>query len=743
MKGKPIWTLVTACLFLVLLCGPVGWQVASGRGSTIGHAFIQPAADAASPVPSQTFRPNASTPPAQLAGVSIHSGAQGKTVIDIRTNAPVRFRPLILRHPYRLVIDLEETEARHAERIPSPLAGVVKDVRLAQFQVAPTEVTRVVADLTADSPFQIENEPQGVRVVIGGEPHQAVSSARPSLAHPEITASATRSLEKAVTLRPVSLPLLSAYPPKAAVDLTQPVEVNLADLKKPESNGQLSTEPQASPGNDSHSARTEAPKMVAAIQPLDSSPSVPESPQVLQSMAGDSGVSAGALRQSGIISTPFYSRHHYTGKLISLDLRDVDIRDFFRLIHRVSGLNIVVDSDVTGRITMVMDDVPWDEALDLALKDNGLATQFEGNVLRIAKVSTLDNEAKAQADARAAKLAAEPLVTVVRPLKYARAADQLPGQAGAMSGPGGGAPLTIPGVVTILNGLKGVISPDGKVMADPRDNAVIITDHRSQIPIIEAVIDKLDTKSKQVSIQVRVILANADFTRTLSSVLSGAFMNHSGTTQTAAGTGNGIVGTAATSSPLPLLGAVTQPSTVSATGFGAFAITNAGARYAINAAITAAETRDQARTISRPTIVTQNNVRGEVQQGVQIPLQMNINNTITVQYVNATLQLSVTPQVTIDGKIFLNIYVNNASVGTFSTLVGPSINTQEATTQVLVPDGGTVVFGGINVTTRSRSATYIPLLGSIPVLGNLFKSSSINDENQELLFFVSPTILPG
>ncbi|MGH9326502.1 MAG: type IV pilus secretin PilQ [Terriglobia bacterium] len=790
MTGKISWVVVAACFLLTFLFPPSG-RIVSGYGGVISHASsfssnafppmqeilrlagantpwaglaeirapgASRAAYAVSPASDDRFQsrldpassvqwadlsssvsssqPRAADSPTQLEDVSIHPGVGGKTVIDIRTSAPVRFRPMILRHPCRLVIDLEQTEARRAQRIVSPEADTVKDVRFAQFQLTPTQVTRVVADLTTDSPFQIESEPLGVQVEIGGGPQPAASPAVGSFVRPEPPAPSSRVRETRAMLQ--GLPILPAAPARAAVDLMQPVKINLAGLKRPES-----PKPGALLKNHSNNSQVSPdalPRTVAWTQPLDSPSVVPE---LLPGTVSGSGLNTGAPHQAGIISTPFYTRHHFTGKLISLDLRDVDIRDFFRLIHRVSGLNMVVDSDVTGRITMVMDDVPWDEALEIALKDNGLATQFVGNVLRIARVSTLENEAKAQAAARAAKLMAEPLVTLVRQLRYARATDQLPGQAGAMGGPQGGAPITVPGVVSILKGLKGVISPDGEVLADPRDNAVIITDHRSQIPIIEAVIDKLDTKSKQVSIQVRVILANADFTRSLSSVLSGALNNRSGTTQSAAGTGNGISGVAPTSSPLPSLGAVTQPTSVSATGFGAFAITNASARYAINAAITAAESRDQARTISRPTIVTQNNVRGEVQQGVQIPLQMNINNTITVQYVNATLLLSVTPQVTVDGKIFLNIYVNNASVGTFSTIVGPSINTQEATTQVLVPDGGTVVFGGINVTTRSRSATYIPLLGSIPILGNLFKSSSVNDQNQELLFFVSPTILPG
>jgi len=178
-------------------------------------------------------------------------------------------------------------------------------------------------------------------------------------------------------------------------------------------------------------------------------------------------------------------------------------------------------------------------------------------------------------------------------------------------------------------------------------------------------------------------------------------------------------------------------------GFGVYAVSNAGARYIINAAISAAETKSQAKTISAPTIVTQNNTPGTVKQGTQIPIQTTINNTISIQFVNALLELTVTPQVTEDGNIFLVINVRNASPGAILSGAGPSINTQEATTQVLVPDGGTVVFGGVNVTGRSKSATYVPLLGSIPILGHLFKTSNVTDSDQQLLFFVSPKVMPG
>jgi len=223
--------------------------------------------------------------------------------------------------------------------------------------------------------------------------------------------------------------------------------------------------------------------------------------------------------------------------------------------------------------------------------------------------------------------------------------------------------------------------------------------------------------------------------------LTGAAVNPSGTV-----IGAGQSGFGASATPTNTIG--TSPNiTVTAnsvTGFGAVAIVNSTKNYILNAALAAAEIRDQAKTISRPTIVTQNNVPGTIKQGTQVPVQTSINLTVTTTYVDATLTLTVTPQVTDDGNVFLNIVVNNASVGVvlpFKT--NPQINTQQATTSVLVPDGGTVVFGGVTTTTRSRSVNQFPVLGSIPVLGHLFKSTVVKDNDSELLFFVSPKVLPG
>lgn len=310
------------------------------------------------------------------------------------------------------------------------------------------------------------------------------------------------------------------------------------------------------------------------------------------------------------------------------------------------------------------------------------------------------------------------LVTVFRPVNYAKATSV---QTLIKSWVGGGA-----------------LSKRGTILVDDRTNTLIISDIQSQIPIIESIISKLDRKARQVQIDARIVRANADYLREISGTLQAGHFNKSGSTVQTAGVGTTTAITENLPTPRPVL---ITPQTN--TEFGLYGISNVGANYVVNAIIGGTENKSQAKIVSAPTIVTQNNIPGKVIQGTQIPIQTTINNTISIQYVQASLQLEVTPQVTEDGNVFMIINVQNASPGVALTGAGPSINTQQATTQVMVPDGGTVVFGGVNVTQRSKNASYVPFLGTIPILGHLFKTSQTIDSDQQLLFFVSPKVLPG
>ena len=669
--------------------------------------------------------------PVLVSDILIRPGSAGEVTIDVATTKSATFHVLQFDHPNRLVVDVEGARNGFRRKSIPVSSPVVKDVRVGQFREKNSEVVRVVADLSGNPVFDAHAYAGGVRIEVKPRPMAASRAVAPAPAPaPTLEAAAKRDerkpIQQAAVVPARQVPAPRAHPtasagpePQTGVIPKRPSAVVSSPARtdkalKPDYNGTLppsdgSREVAAAPRQTPQAATPEALRAERSAQVLSAEAAANLS-------AAQGAVPAGS-------ATPSEEKPAYTGEPISLNLKDVDLKDFFRLIHEISGLNILVDPNVTGSVTTVLDNVPWDQALEIVLKDNGLGKVLEGNVLRIARRETLDAEKR---DA-AARLEAAPLVTVFRPVNYAKAstiAATLIKKA--------------PGNEKESGGASWALSKRGTVLWDDRTNTLIILDIASQIPIIERIIAKLDTKTKQVAIETRIVLANSSFQRTLSAALAGALSNRSGSTIGAGQTGTGASITP--SSPGTSPPTFTIPANPSA-GFGTVAITNFSQRYLIDAAISAAEIRSQAKTISRPSIITQNNVEGMVQQGTQIPVQTSINNTIAVQYVNATLQLTVTPQVTDDGHIFLKIAVQNASPGTIITNAAVSINLQQATTQVLVPDGGTVVFGGVTVTQRTNSSTAIPLLGNIPLLGYLFKSTNVQDTDQELLFFVSPRLL--
>ncbi|HET9178952.1 MAG TPA: type IV pilus secretin PilQ [Terriglobia bacterium] len=640
----------------------------------------------------------------RLTGISIQTADGGRgAAIEVKTSRPTEYRVMRVGQPDRLVLDLEGAKNgtdRWRYTSGSPL---LERVRLGRFSPEYGGVIRIVADLRGSPACSVRRQPSGFRIELlpkGGTSNRDSTQAANAVMSPQ--------KHLATVMKTAPSVAKTAAEPHALKEEVKPVQAKsrttgfLAAPSKPLRQGTLvaaQQPPTPAAGNPRQPKEQElagaahaeqAAKVVAATQePAVSRAEIP----VTQNLEPQDGPK-------------------YTGKRISLNLKGVDIRDFFRLVHEVSGLNIIVDPDVSGSVTVVLDDVPWDQALDLVLNNNGLGDRLEGNVLRIARLSTLTSEQEERKKLAMAREDSAPLTTVFRPLSYAKAA-------------------TIAALLKTWIG-GGALSPRGTVLVDDRSNTLIISDIDSHVPRIETIVSKLDRKARQVSIQARIIRATSDFARNLSTALSFAQRNGSGSFGTGGATGNGVSG-----EPLTPATVTTSP----ATGFGVFVLSNLGANYAISAAIAAAETHDQAKTISQPSIVTQNNVEGTVIQGTQIPIQTTINNTISVQYVQASLQLKVTPQVTQDGNVFLTIDVENSTPGPALTLAGPTINTQSATTQVLVPDGGTVVFGGVTVHTKSNSATGIPLLDGIPVLGHLFKSTNSQSNDQELLFFVTPKIL--
>jgi type IV pilus secretin PilQ/predicted competence protein len=411
----------------------------------------------------------------------------------------------------------------------------------------------------------------------------------------------------------------------------------------------------------------------------------------------------------------------YTGDPISVNLKDVDLKDFFRLIHEISGLNVVLDPSVHGTVTLVLDEVPWDQGLDIVLRNNGLTKEIDGNVLRIATQETLKREADQHRDLLKAQSDSIEMVTVTRVLSYAQAP-------------------------TMVATLKKFLTPRGDVFADIRSNTLIIRDIPDSIPKIDNLLRQIDRKSQQVEIDARVVQTTRSFAREIGTQFG--FSTPAGNTAL-----GGLVGPATFLSPVihsivpdfATGGQIPLSSNLGATAPNSgFTFSTQGHNYAIDFILSLMENRGVGKILSEPKGITQNNEKLTVKQGQQIPIQTNINNTISTQYVDAVLELEVTPQITSEGTVFLDVNVQNTQIDKSISVQGqPGLDTQSTQTKVLVNDGGTVVIGGVVVTNQTTTINQVPLLGNVPLIGNMFKHTSIDISTQELMFFVTPRILPG
>jgi type IV pilus assembly protein PilQ len=373
--------------------------------------------------------------------------------------------------------------------------------------------------------------------------------------------------------------------------------------------------------------------------------------------------------------------------------------------------------------------VPWDQALDIVLKNNDLSRQLDGNVLRIATIETLKKEAEGRRSQIDAEALAVDKVSITRFLSYAHAKD-----------------LLVP--------IKKFLSQRGDIVADERTNALIVSDIPAVLPQIDRLIQQMDRKTQEVEIEARVVAATRSFARDIGVQLGFGWGN--GTTAVggvnAVGTSPIIVGpvvgnplypvtgTPASGTQIPLfsnLGAVGPTSGLE--------LANFSNNMRIDLLLTMAESRGLLKVLSRPRIVTQNNIQAVVKQGTKIPIMTapSLGAPATASYVDAFLRLTVTPQITSEGTIFLNVDVENTlpDYSHEDTLGNPALITQQATTQVLVTDGGTVVIGGVIQTQNSLSVSQVPVLGDIPYLGNLFKHRTVATSNQELIFFITPRIV--
>lgn len=399
----------------------------------------------------------------------------------------------------------------------------------------------------------------------------------------------------------------------------------------------------------------------------------------------------------------------YSGQPISLNLVDTDIKQIFRLFHEISGLNFVLDPGVEGNVTIVLDQVPWDQALDIILKNNGLDKQFENNVVRVATTQKLAAEAAARKQLKEAKeLEVEP-ITITRTLSYAKAKE----------------------VEKVIRE-GGVLSPRGKVIVDERTNALIVSDIPNKVEPLDQLITTLDAETPQVMIEARIVETSKSFSREL-----GVNWGLSAIADASRGTALPYSFPRNASGRYSLN--LVPPD---ATGVLNLKFGNILDSFTLDLALSALENEGYGRILSSPKIATQNNERAEIEQGVRIPVVNTTATEINVEFVSASLRLTVTPQITAEGTIVLDLAVENNQPD-FNNRVGdvPPINTQRAETKVLITDGGTAVIGGIFTVNEGAGEVGVPWFRKIPGLGWLFKSQNISNENRELLIFITPKII--
>jgi type IV pilus assembly protein PilQ len=416
-------------------------------------------------------------------------------------------------------------------------------------------------------------------------------------------------------------------------------------------------------------------------------------------------------------------QRQYSGNPISLDFQQADLRAVLRVFSEISGLNIVIDPAVKGTVDVALRDVPWDQALDIILRANKLGYLVDGTIVRIAPLATLADEETQRRKLADEQALAGQLRVLTRTLSYAKAEN----------------------LVQLLT--KSALSQRGTVQVDPRTNTLIITDLADRLTTAEDLLKTLDQAQPQVEIEARIVQADKNYARRLGIQwgFNGLVDPSLGNTTGLAFPNNGAVG--------GRVGAIQGPANTStAVNLGASA-PNSGAgislgsingSFNLDVALTAAETAGNLRVLSTPRVSAQNNMEAEITQGVQIPIQVVSNNTVTVSFKDAALTLKVVPQITAAGTVIMKIALENAQPDFSRQVQGiPPINTQRANTQVLVSDGQTTVIGGIFVSQDQTINDKTPGLGSVPLLKWLFKREDIRNQSTELLIFITPRISKG
>lgn len=639
----------------------------------------------------------------QLRGVTTEGSGPGLRVV-LSTNGPAQYSAFKLANPLRLVVDLKGVNNKTRSAAMNLGDPLVKRIRVAQFKGGPEPVTRVVLDLDEAVDYHVTKSADAVRISFGDELASATSSLPEAVvataSTPKALKNPPRSEARPAVAAPVpvkesvfaEVPVIAPAPPTRTTQISN-------RARKSETMVVRSSADQATPtrrGTKTTTTTTTTPagtEDVFAGQPGTASSQAPLS---------GSGIGHTASR------TLSGGDKVYTGEPIDLNLKDADIKDVLRTFAQLTGLNIAIDPQVSGTVTVQFEGVPWDQALEIILRQNDLSYILQGNVMRVGRIDRLATE---QTQTR--KLEEEERLnvatqTVIKKLSYAKAND-------------------------VQGLLKELSSPKGRVIVDSRTNQLVITEVPQYLQTMLNLIETVDIPTPQVVIEARIIETTKTFLQQL-----GIDWGFGGRLDPTLGTGTGLVfpnRVGITGGPFNL--GVGNPVLKLSLG-------NVLGTFDLDVLLTAAEAEGLARIVSAPKVTTQDNQSAEIQSGVQIPVQTRINFTTTITYTDATLRLTVTPQITSQDTVIMDISVQKTEPATGISVAGGTgtpLLTRRASTKVMVRDGGTTVIGGIYQSTENNAQTRVPFLHEIPVLGNLFKNRDRSSRHDELLIFITPRIV--
>lgn len=640
--------------------------------------------------------------------------------------------PFELPTPHRLVLDFTGTR----NRVSNPVLELESDhlyrVRVAQFQVEPVPVTRVVIDLkSGPADYRIVERGSTVLVLFGDEADVDQSSREVTMGQDPATVAEVPATEPEEAL-PATLPadtveeLVAEAPEEETPVVPPPVDA------APVETAMVIDEPPA--------ATTEDPDLT--FVPADDGSywiekTEPAAPVEVAEAAFpfddelDAGEAEWAIAGGDDLQELFESKtiteetDRYSGEKISFEFTDADLQAVFFLLADISGENIVLDPSVRGKVSIKLTDVPWDQALDIILRNFNLGRVRENNVIRIAPTAKLSQEQKESRKLREEKLLNVPLVTKTRALSYAKASEVSP---------------------IILSSM----SARDEVSVDERTNMLIMKMVPESVELVDRLIDLLDRPTPQVMIESRIVETTKSFSRAfgiqwgflgMADATTGTTTNWNFPNSIQAN-GAGVSSTTTPGIPGPLGGyAVNLPASSFSSGFG-LSLGNILDTFRLDMALTAMEADGKGKILSSPKVATQNNKKAVIESGTQIPVQTTANNTTTTQFVTAALKLEVTPQITADQTIIMDVVVDK-SAPDFGNLVGgiPPILTRKAEAQVMVKDGGTAVIGGIFQWSESENEDRVPFFGSVPIIRHLFRNKKVQQTNDELLLFITPRII--